>query len=89
MAPPYIRELCKAPHSAGGRYSLRSADNHDLFEPRYKLSTMGLRSFSVAAPKVWNTLPVTALRAQDLPYETFRTNLKKHLYRISYDLQAN
>ena len=88
MAPPYIRELCKAPHSAGGRYSLRSADNHDLFEPRYKLSTMGLRSFSVAAPKVWNTLPVTALRAQDLPYETFRTNLKKHLFRISYDLQA-
>ena len=36
--------------------TLRSADEHLLAEPRTKLCSAD-RAFSVAAPKLWNTLP--------------------------------
>jgi len=36
---------------------LQSATQHHLTEPRHQLSTFGRRAFSVAGPKVWNSLP--------------------------------
>ena len=79
LAPPYITELCITPHSTGGFYYLRSADNNDLFIPRYKLTTMGLRSFNVASPQAWNRL-TQDLRNEDLSYEKFCSDLKTHFF---------
>ena len=37
---------------------LRSSDNYVLNVPRYNLKSYGGRAFSVAAPKLWNNLPL-------------------------------
>ena len=40
-----------------GRRRLRSSFTQQLLVPPYRLSTVGRRSFSVAAFTFWNTLP--------------------------------
>ena len=44
---------------------------------RHRLSTLGRRSFSVAGPMVWNSLPV-ALRDLACGIETFKQLLKTY-----------
>ena len=39
--------------------TLRSADKGRLVQTKYKLQTHGYRAFSQAAPKIWNSLPVS------------------------------
>ena len=85
LAPPYISDLCTLQSSRSGRHNLRSANNRILYVPRYKLNTMGKRSFSVAGPTAWNRLPAQ-LRSYDLNCHNFCTALKSHLFVISYDL---
>ena len=57
--------------------SLRSSDKHLLTVPLIK-SAIGRRSFSFAAPTVWNSLPLL-LRATD-SYALFRSHLKTFLF---------
>ncbi len=54
MAPEYICDLIKV--KAGTR-TLRSNNKNLLFIPDTKLVTYGDRSFSKAAPTLWNNLP--------------------------------
>ena len=55
MAPLYITELlCSRTCSR----TLRSTDQKPLAVPKSKLITYGDRAFSVAAPKLWNELPL-------------------------------
>ena len=54
LAPPYLRELLT---SYTPSRSLRSSCNNLLAVPRTRLSTLGGRSFSAMAPKLWNSLP--------------------------------
>ena len=55
-SPQYIMDLITVKEPT--RYCLRSQNSITLMRPRGKfLETLGDRSFSAAAPKVWNSLP--------------------------------
>ena len=63
MTPNYIRDLLTI--RAQGRYSLRSNSSIVLEVPRDKiLRSFGHRSFSMAAPNLWNEVP---LAMRDIP----------------------
>ena len=58
MAPDYISRLLDVRQQT--RYSLRSSSSVVLNYPKGRmLSSFGDRSFSVAAPKVWDSLPAS------------------------------
>jgi len=64
--------------SEHGRRHLRSSSYRTLAVPRTR-TTRGDRSFAVAGPRVWNSLPA-AIR-QITSYGQFRQHLKTHLFR--------
>ena len=80
LAPPYIREMI-TPYTPSRR--LRSTEKGLLVEPRFRLTTVGLRSFQVAAPREWNTLPFSLRNATSVT--TFKKDLKTHLFKLAYD----
>ena len=57
-----------------------------LITPTTKCKTFANRSFSVAAPTLWNSLPVN-LRLSD-SLTSFKKNLKTHLFRQAYYQQT-
>ena len=63
MAPKYIVDLLQ-------RYTptrqLRSSSNNLLVIPKLSLKSYGDRSFQVAAPRLWNTLPNSIKSIQSL-----------------------
>ena len=81
QGPQYLKELL-IPHT-NQRQGLRSNKQQDLLvRPFTKLKTFADRSFSIAAPTLWNQLP-TALRQMD-PL-TFKKELKTHLFRSYFN----
>ena len=81
QGPQYLKELL-IPHTHR-RQGLRSNTQLDLLvRPFTKLKTFADRSFSIAAPTLWNQLP-TALRQMD-PL-TFKKELKTHLFRSCFN----
>jgi len=64
--------------SEHGRRHLRSSSYRTLAVPRTR-TTLGGRSFAVAGPRVWNSLPATLL--QITSYGQFRQHRKTHLFR--------
>jgi len=62
--------------------ALRSASSADLTVPATRRSTLGDRTFAVAGPRAWNTLP-EAIRRCSSP-DTFKRSLKTHLYIQCY-----
>ena len=46
-------------------------------------STLGARSFSAAAPKLWNGLPVELRQATSL--DSFKSKLKTYLFKKYFD----
>jgi len=81
--PVYLKQAIW-PVSESSRRSLRSADRGDLFVLRANTS-IGQRSFSIAAPAVWNALPPD-LRSPLNSRRQFRSKLKTHLFRQAYTL---
>ena len=80
LAPLCISELLD---NASNARSLRSEDKKLLKVPRSYLVTRGDRAFSVAAPQLWNDLPLKIRTAPDL--QTFKTLLKTHYcHEIGY-----
>ena len=55
-APRYLGPLVRVSHLSG-RLALRSASTNRLVIPPFKLSTIGSRTFKVAAARTWNDLP--------------------------------
>jgi len=78
LAPPYLSDDCQLVTDVGRRH-LRSADVHTCTVPRTQ-SRLGDRSFGVAGPRLWNSLPVE-LRQQDICLTEFRRLLKTVLFR--------
>ena len=81
LAPLYLANLVK-------RYNpprdLRSADQSLLTTPTSKtLKTRGDRSFQVAAPELWNNLPLKVRSAQSI--EVFKSLLKTHLFSLAFN----
>ena len=80
-APNYITDLIK-PYTLG---SLFRSSNHSLLStPKSNLETYGGRSFTIAAPSVWNALPFE-LRSWD-SRSSFKSKLKTRLLKVSYDV---
>ncbi|KAK0143129.1 Dysbindin [Merluccius polli] len=61
LAPTYLSDLL---HHHSPSRALRSADQLRLEEPRSRLKTRGDRAFAVAAPRLWNCLPLH-IRGED------------------------
>jgi hypothetical protein len=62
--------------------ALRSSSDKLLKIPRVNLKSAGERSFSFAAPVVWNSLPKSL---RNIPiFSQFKTNLKTHLFRLAF-----
>jgi len=55
LAPPYLSDDCQLVTDTGRRH-LRSADVHTCTVP-WTQSRLGDRSFGVAGPRLWNSLP--------------------------------
>ena len=67
---------------------VRSSFAQQLLVPPYRLSTVGRRSFSVAAFTFWNTLPNDIQSAPSL--SSFRRQLKTFLFHQSFnDISSN
>ena len=82
LAPHYIKELITPYQSA--RRGLRSEDTNLLKEkPTPRLTTYGPRSYTVAAPHLWNSLPVE-LRDSELSLDLFKSKLKTHYFTRAY-----
>ena len=81
QAPSYIKDLLKYKNS--GRV-LRFSNKHSHDEPIAKLKTYGDRAYSVAAPKLWNKLPLDIRLSSAVTI--FKTNLKTCLFTNSIDL---
>ena len=58
--------------------SLRSQDAALLTVPRYSLEPFGRRSFSVFAPSLWNSLPLSLRQLSTL--DSFKKHLKTYLF---------
>lgn len=74
LAPSYICDLLT---SYTPSRQLRSSSKHLLVSPSYNLKTYGARSFSVAAPSLWNALPSEIRNAQSV--SVFKSRLKTFL----------
>ena len=80
-APDYLLDLLAVIPSY--RRMLRSSDKYkQLVIPKVKRQTFTARSFSVKAPLLWNGLPDSLHRANNV--ETFKAELKTLLFRRYY-----
>ena len=70
LSPSYISNLLSFCSSS---YFLRSCSNKLLQVPRSKLKSYGDRRFSIAGPKLWNSIPASLRNADSL------NSFKKHL----------
>ena len=78
-APSYISELIS--NYTPGR-NLRSSTRNLLCQRSTRLLQYGGRSFSSAAPKLWNQLPDYVRNAKSL--DIFKRKLKTHLFSAAY-----
>ena len=76
--PSYLHQyLIPQTHYSSTRLSQTSA----LFIPRTRTST-GKRAFSVAAPRIWNSLPAAVRTTTSV--SSFRSKLKTHFFKIAF-----
>ena len=72
LAPTYLSDLISI--RSNSLYNLRSTGKLLLDHPKGKmLTTLGARSFSAAAPKLWNELPLELRQATSL--NSFKSRL--------------
>ena len=62
--------------------ALRSSNELVLEVPRSRLKTKGDRAFSVAAPKLWNSLPLRIRHAASL--ESLKSSLKTNFFSLAF-----
>ena len=80
-APKYINDLILVKQKSN--YSLRSNNGLSLISPRVKtLATLGDRSFTAAAPKLWNSLPLDIRCIESIV--TFKKALKTHFFKQAF-----
>ena len=78
-APRYLGPLVLVSNLPGQR-ALRSTCTSRLVVPPFKLSTIGDRTFKVAAARTWNDLPEDVTSSSSTP-SIFSNRLKTHLFR--------
>ena len=78
-APSYIKDLLQ-PYVP--TRCLRSASHNLLKKLRYNLQSFGARAFSVAAPTLWNSLPLELRNVDSI--NVFKSKLKTLLFREAF-----
>ena len=82
MAPSYIIDLIHT--KTNTRYLLRSNEGVLLKHSSGKMKkSFGDRSFSLAAPTLWNALPVSLRSIKCI--STFKSNLKTYLFKLAFN----
>ena len=79
LAPTYVRDLL-TPYTPPRQ--LRSSSKDLLSIPHFNLKTYGARSFSVAAPTLWNTLPSDIKNSSSV--SLFKHKLKTFLFKKAF-----
>ena len=84
-APSYLTDLLEVYNPKRTLRSLSSRDPLTLVVPKTnpKLQTYGDFAFSVAGPKMWNTLPFELRSSPSTAM--FKRNLKTYLFSKTYD----
>ena len=75
MAPSYLSDLIQVKTPA---YSTRSSSGLQLIVPFTSHKTFADRSFSVAGPKLWNSLPINIRNSNNI--SSFKRSLKTFLF---------
>src|SRR6056300_1143941 len=83
LSPVYIQELIS---TYKPKRNLRSSTQLLLTAQSYNLESYGHRSFSVAAPELWNSLLISIRHLSSLAF--FKSDLKTHLFKLAYSLQS-
>jgi len=86
LAPINLSAMCQPVADNAGRCQLRSVARGDLAVPTTRTVRYGPRSFVVAGPSMWNSLPVL-LRSCHLP-SSFHRDLKTELFIRAYHQHA-
>jgi hypothetical protein len=81
--PQYLADECRLA-STVGRFPFRSADTRTVIVPRSH-NTFEDRSFPVAGPRLWNSMPAT-LRSPDIGLGQFKRILKTLLFDCLIDV---
>ena len=86
LAPTYMNSFISIKSTS--QYDLRSSNDSLLLSYPKPLSkaTLGYRSFTYAAPKLWNTLPL-AIRSVN-PVNDFKGKLKTYLFSKAFLLKS-
>ncbi len=79
LAPAYLSDLLTEHQPL---LSLRSSNQRLLCIPKLKLKCRGDRAFSVAAPRLWNALPLYIRSAPSL--SVFKSMLKTYLFDVAF-----
>ncbi|XP_043942670.1 extracellular calcium-sensing receptor-like [Protopterus annectens] len=79
LTPIYLSEML---HPYFPARALRSEDLSLLEVPRSRLKTRGDRAFAVAAPKLWNELPLYIRQSSSVA--VFKSNLKTYFYDLAF-----
>ena len=81
LAPVYVDEMIQ-------RYvpnrKLRSSSAFLLKQNKWNLKSYGFRTFTVAAPFLWNSLPLEVKSSPSL--NIFKSKLKTHLFKSAFNL---
>ena len=79
--PQYIRDLLTFKEKKGNRES-RAVTNKELNIPSTKRAMYGDRAFMVAAPTLWNNIPLDTREMPSLA--SFKNALKTYLFRAGF-----
>ena len=80
--PGYLEVLLQYKHNTTNRTLRSNSDQSLLLIPHTKCKTFASRSFSVAAPTLWNHLPRGLRESKTLL--SFKCDLKTHLYKEAF-----
>ena len=78
LGPLYLKDLLTLYEPNG--YELRSSNAKYLETQNHRMETYGNRSFRVAAPVYWNSLPAHLRHEEN--FSTFKNELKTHLFTL-------
>ena len=87
QVPEYISNMLKSAANDLSLTTLRTAANGKYVVPRTN-RRLGGRAFSVAAAKLWNSLP-TDLKTATCSTDAFKRRLKTWLFKRAYDWHSD
>lgn len=79
QSPKYLKDLLEI-HQP--KRTLRSSNSIQLVVPKQRTARFGERSFSSAAPKLWNATPSDIRDSKTV--DVFKRSLKTHFFKLAY-----